>query len=143
MPYVRVANVVTVHDGYTNYVLPTTSGPQKFSKIRVLKVNYFHLLRKKVFSWKFYWKRNENTLSTFVLHVYWIIYHKFEISNGAFGQKCFILTIRHSYSLSKFLSLKLQKRCCINRNSKTESLHLSSTYVILPWKAKNKSVIPY
>ena len=29
-------------------VLPTTYGPQKFSKIRVLKVNYFHLLSKKI-----------------------------------------------------------------------------------------------
>ena len=28
-------------------LLPLTSGPQKFSKIRVLKVNYFHLLSKK------------------------------------------------------------------------------------------------
>ena len=28
-------------------LLPTTYGPQKFSKIRVLKANYFHLHSKK------------------------------------------------------------------------------------------------
>ena len=32
----------------TNYLLPTTHGPQKFSKIWVFKINYFHLPRYKI-----------------------------------------------------------------------------------------------
>ena len=46
-------------------LLPTTYGPQKFAKIGVLKVNYFHLPRKKI-------TQNWNHGSIFMLQLFFI-----------------------------------------------------------------------